>query len=89
MEISIFVGQHTACTLHTAQCTLRTVPAPANAPETVFVNFTLYIEHFALHTIHYTACCTFITSYIYTKTSKICLSNTQDLHGKMNLNITY
>ena len=39
-------------TLHTAQCTLRTLPAPANAPETESVRFILHIEHFALNAIY-------------------------------------
>ena len=38
------------CSLHTAQYTLGTSPAPANAPESEHVNFILHIENCTPHT---------------------------------------
>ena len=51
----------------------------------------LYTSYYILVTLHYmqyiyTACCTYITSHC-TETFKICLSDHQDLHVKMNLTI--
>ena len=51
--LNFHLWQAAHCTLHTAQFTLRTVPAPENAPKTSSVHLILTIEHFALHTIHF------------------------------------
>ena len=69
------------CTLHTAQCTLQTAPAPANARECEHVHFILNIEHSKLHT------CLYWIYQIYhftLHTSKIWF---QDLYGKMYLDV--
>ena len=46
----LHLWQTAHCTLHAAQCTLRTAPAPANAPEYKHIHFILHIEHCTLHT---------------------------------------
>ena len=71
--LNFHLWQEAHCTLHTAQCTLCTVPAPANAPETASVHFILHIEHFALHAIHL-YCMLHIYDFTL-KHHKICLSD--------------
>ena len=51
---------------------------------------------FTLHTTHWTLCITRHTFILHaanlslhTETSNICLNDTQDLHGKMNLNLLF
>ena len=48
--INLHTWQAANCTLHTAQCILRTAPEPANAPESEHVHIILHIEHCTLHT---------------------------------------
>ena len=72
-------------TLHTAQCTFCTTPAPANALEFEHVHFILHIEHCTLHT---TCLYYILTIYHLTlQTSKIRLCLSQDLHGKIYLDL--
>ena len=72
-------------TLHTAQCTLRTAPAHANAPEFEHVHFIQHIEQYTLHNtcVYYIL----LTSHITLQTSKICLTWSQYLHGEMYIDI--
>ena len=68
---------------HTAQCTLRTAPAPANDPESEHLHFILHIKHCTLHIM-----CLYciLQSYHFTlQASKISLSRSQDLRGKIYL----
>ena len=77
--------QAAQCTLHTTQCTLHTAPAPANAPESEPLHVILNIEHCTLHTT-----CVYCILQIYSftlQTSKICLRWSQDLQGKMYLDV--
>ena len=69
------------CTLYTEQCTLHTALVPAVCTCT----YTLHTTHWKLHTAHHVIC-KFITSHC--KHKKICLSWSQDLDGKMCLDIT-
>ena len=46
--LNLHLWQAAHYTLHTAQCTLRTAPAPANAPESEHVHFILHIENCTL-----------------------------------------
>ena len=71
------------CTLHTAQCTLRTAPAPANAPESEHVHFILLIENCTLHNTDL-----YCILETYTVKINICLCWSQDLHGKMYLGVS-
>ena len=70
-------------TLHAAQCTQHTAPANWNAPEPEPVHFILHIKNCTLHAIHlYYMLQNF---HFALQTSKICMSGTQDLHGKIYL----
>ena len=81
LNLNIWPAAH--CTLPTAQFTLHTAPAPANVPESEHVHFILPIEHCTMHT----TCLYCILQMYHLQTSKICLSWSQDLHGKMYLDI--
>ena len=84
-RLNLHLWQAVHCTLRAAQCTLRTAPAPANAPKSEHVHFILHIEHWTLHTM-----CLYCILKMYhfpLQTIKICLSWSQDLHGKIYLDL--
>ena len=84
--LNLHLWQAAHCTLTTAQCTLRSAPSTANAPEYEHVHFILHNEHCTLHTK-----CLYCILQIYhfiLQSSKICLCCSQDLHCKMYLDLT-
>ena len=81
--LNLHLWQAAHCTLHTAQFTLRTAPAPENSPESERVYFILHIEHCTMHTT-----CLYCNLQIYhftLQTYKLCLCWSQDLYGEMYL----
>ena len=54
LKDKIFIWQGAYFTLHTAQCTQQTAPAPSNSPESAPVQFIIQIEHCTLYTARHT-----------------------------------
>ena len=82
--LNLHLWQAAHCTLHTAQRTLHTVPANANWPESAPLHFIIQINTVHCMPYIYTKCA---YSSLHTETSNSCLSDTQDLHCKMNTKI--
>ena len=85
---AFYTRLHVYMCAHTAPCTLHSVHYALHLTLQMPLNLNMYTSYCTLNTVQciphvYTAFCKCITSHY--KTSKICLSWSQDLHGKCTL----